>query len=188
MAALRPSRILRQLLIGVAIATTAWALGSAPADPPAHVGSAADAPVSDHEMHGMTDEDMARWVRDYFATHPMRGMRSMDVAVDTFLATSIPSFDTDGDPSTTVDTAYIEQGQTVLFLWQGGSHTVRSGDGPAGPGPDGTLFDQPLDATHLEFAFRFDSVGVFPFYCVPHYFSGMQGVVVVSSTSASPGP
>jgi len=180
MAALRSPRTLRQLLTGVAIATIALVLGSAPAAPPPRIVPSADAPViPGHALHGMSDEDMARWVRDYFASHPMRGERSMDVAVDTFIANGNFRFDLDGNDTTAIDTAYIEQGQTLLFKWEAGTHTLKSGDGPNLPGPDGTLFDQPLDATHLEFAFRFDSVGVFPFYCSPHFFFGMQGMVVV---------
>jgi hypothetical protein len=123
----------------------------------------------------MTEEDMARWVQDYYATHPMRGARSMDVAVDTFVATSDFRFELDGNSSTSVDTAHIEQGQTVLFLWQGGTHNVRNGDGPVAPGPDGTLFDQPLDQARPEFAFRFDSVGVFPSSVFPTIPSACRG-------------
>ena len=129
-------------------------------------------------MHSMSDADMARWVEDWYAAHPARGQRSADVAADTFLVSNY-HFDSDGDPSgTPVDTVRIDVGQTVMWKWVQGNHTTTNGT--FGDPSLGLLWDQPMDAAHLEFSFRFDSTGVYNFICRPHAFQGMTGVVVVS--------
>jgi plastocyanin len=140
-----------------------------------------------HDMGGMTDADMERWLRDYFATHPMRGEKSLDVAADTFLAITSPSFrfDADGDPNTVIDTVRVQTGETVMWLWVAGTHTVTSGADPNDPAV-GQLFDQPLNSTATSYSYRFDTPGIYPFFCQPHVFFDMKGVVVVSAPSDAP--
>ncbi|HET9328648.1 MAG TPA: FlgD immunoglobulin-like domain containing protein [Candidatus Eisenbacteria bacterium] len=168
-----------RILAFLGIAAGALALGSAPGSVPEEA-STGDAPViPQHALHGMSAEDMARWVREFYATHPMRGARSLDVAVDTFLATGDFRFDADDDPSTAVDTVRIVQGQTVMWRNVAGTHSTTSGEDFNDPSL-GLLWDQPLSPTDSTFAFRFDSPGIFPFFCRPHLFFGMKGVVAVT--------
>ncbi|TMQ68853.1 MAG: hypothetical protein E6K80_13640, partial [Candidatus Eisenbacteria bacterium] len=128
----------------------------------------------------MTEADMARWVRDFYAAHPLRGERSLDVAVDTFIANGNFRFDADHDPNTTVDTVHVQIGQTVMWKWQAGTHTTTSGSDPNDPNV-GQLWDHPLSDVDTVFTYRFDSPGVFSFFCRPHYFFDMRGAVVVSA-------
>lgn len=137
-------------------------------------------------MHGpMTDAAMQRWVTAWFADHPARGQRSLDAPSDSFVANNF-YFDENGDgPATQVDTAKIFEGQTILWKWQGGGHTVTSGTGALDP-QAGVLFDQPLNNVGggTTFSFQFNNVGTFDFFCRPHEGFGMKGVVVVKSLVA----
>jgi hypothetical protein len=90
-----------------------------------------------------------------------------------------------------VDTARIVQGQSILWKWSSGTHTVTNGTGSGDP-QAGSLYDQPLSlATNTTFTFQFDNVGVFPFFCRQHEVDNMRGVVVVSApvgVEPVPGP
>jgi plastocyanin len=168
------SRILGLLLLILLVLR--W--GPVPAALAPAATSSAGPILEPNAMHSMSDADMARWVEDWYAAHPARGQRSADVAADTFLVSNY-HFDSDGDPSgTPVDTVRIDVGQTVMWKWVQGNHTTTNGT--FGDPSLGLLWDQPMDAAHLEFSFRFDSTGVYNFICRPHAFQGMTGVVVVS--------
>jgi len=144
--------------------------------------NAVSAPASMHSMHhAMTQEDMRRWVNDWYATHPPRGINATNAPIDTFIVGN-NFFDTDGKLTTVVDTTRILAGQTVLWRWTAGIHTTTSGTGGADP-QAGALFDQPLDATHTSFAFTFTQSGTFPFFCRPHEIFNMKGVVIVRKVS-----
>jgi hypothetical protein len=92
-----------------------------------------------------------------------------------------------GGPSQ-VDTAKIQVGESVLWQWVEGSHTITSGTGSADPNA-GALFNQPSDSGHLQFMFTFNSIGTFPFFCQFHELQNMRGIVVVSAaTGVEPAP
>ncbi len=116
---------------------------------------------------------------DWFATHPRVGVNSAQVApADTF---TVQDFSFDSDHLTTkIDTVHISVGQTVLWVWVNGTHTVTNGTGSLDPNA-GTLFDQPMDNLDTTFSFTFGDVGTVPFFCRYHEGAGMKGVVVVSS-------
>ena len=140
-------------------------------------------PVAAAHDHGpMTAEAMERWSRAWYAEHPARGAASLSDPVDSFL---VKNFAFDNGGAGQVDTAKIFQGQTVLFKWVVGTHTVTSGTGDADPDA-GVLFDHPSDAslTNKRFSFQFDSVGTVPFFCRIHEFSNMKGVVIVRSLAS----
>jgi len=150
----------------------------------------ADTPVASdyhharlHEEHGigmpMTDEAMARAVREYFETRPVvRPAAATGTPVVTFRAFS-SKFDFDNDQvGTPVDTAHIMVGETVGWQRFIGIHTVTSGSGSLDP-QSGVLFDVPLDSTTPLFDFTYTQAGTFPFYCVIHEAFTMVGVVVV---------
>lgn len=153
----------------------------------------ADAPVAKdyehemlHEEHGggapMTEEAMARWVREFYETHPI--VRPSAVAgptpVATFRAFSA-DYDLDSNPSgTPVDTAYIMVGETVRWQRLLGIHTLTSGES-SGDIDAGSLFDVPLDAVNTIFDYTYQQAGTFPFFCRPHEDLNMRGVVVVEA-------
>jgi len=181
-----PSRLSRLSLAGKlgpwGVLLVGLALGSPHASAPPHAAGEATPTVAGgggHPLHAMSEADMARWVSDWYAAHPARGARSLDVAVDTFLATGNFRFDADGDEGTAIDTVRIETGQTVMWRWVAGTHTTTNGDDVNAPDV-GALWDQPLTSAAPEFSYRFDSTGVFPFLCRPHVFFEMRGVVVVT--------
>jgi len=133
-----------------------------------------------HQMHHpMSAADMERWVLDWYATHPRRGLPApAGGVVDTFSVFSF-GFDNDGNTSDGIDTAFVFVGQSVLWKLTGGGHTTTSGTSGADPSA-GFLFDQPINSFDPEFAFEFTSAGTVPFFCRPH--DGlMRGVVVVST-------
>ena len=134
----------------------------------------------------MSDAAMARWIHDFYATHPVRGAQPTSanaVIADTFLVNSF-YFDTDGKTSTQVDTARIHVGERILFKLVGGFHTATSGT-PTDVTP-GTHFDVPIDPSNLEAQVQFDTTGTYPFFCRPHgAFFNMRGVIVVLPAATS---
>jgi plastocyanin len=74
----------------------------------------------------------------------------------------------------------INVGDTVRWVWVGGSHTTTSGTGCT---PDG-LWDAPLTSGNPTFEFTFDEQGVFDYFCIPHCTLDMVGVVTVTGSSS----
>jgi len=95
----------------------------------------------------------------------MKGSVIVSVPADTFVATGT-AFDTDANPATQVDTAFVSAGQAVIWRNLSGIHTVTSGTGSADPGA-GATFDVPLTASAPVFTFVFDAPGTYPFFCRP---------------------
>jgi plastocyanin len=87
-------------------------------------------------------------------------------------------FDYDGNTATKVDTARIQVGQSVLWQWISGIHTITNGTGAADPNA-GLLFDQPSDPSNTQFSFAFNTAGTYPFFCQYHESLTMKGVVIV---------
>ena len=75
------------------------------------------------------------------------------------------------------DDLTIEVGDTVEWVWSGGSHTVTSG--VSGSGDAGDLFNSPLTAANPLFSFTFTETGDVPYHCVPHAGLGMVGIIRV---------
>jgi len=141
---------------------------------------------SDHSAHGpdhatMTEAGMEEWARAWWASHPPVGMQSAGPPAATFRVGSF-FFDNDDNLATQVDTARITVGESVLWQWVDGVHTITSGidnnDKDAG-----ALFDQPSASGAQQFNFAFTTTGTFPFFCRPHDFLQMKGIVIVSSTT-----
>ncbi len=80
----------------------------------------------------------------------------------------------------------IDEGDTVQWVWSGGSHTVTEG---VGGGPCvGCAFDSPLNSGTPTYSVNFDSAflatnpragNVYDYYCQPHQAAGMIGSVTV---------
>jgi plastocyanin len=77
----------------------------------------------------------------------------------------------------------IEAGDTVEWVWSGGSHTVTSGTDLSDP-EVGILFDESLNSGNQTVSHTFTTIGNQDFFCRPHLNSGMTGTVIV--TAASP--
>lgn len=129
----------------------------------------------------MSDEEMRRLADAWWAAHPRTGTPSTKAANATFTVTNF-RFDLDGSGATQVDTARIEPGESVTWQWVTGIHTVTSGTGSTDP-QVGQLFNQPIDSGSRQFTFVFEDPGTYRFFCSPHEFLTMRGVVVVSSTT-----
>ena len=138
----------------------------------------------DHAM--MTEAGMKRWADTWWASHRPVGASSSQGASATFTVTNF-RFDLDGNSATQIDTAKISVGETVSWSWITGTHTCTNGTGSGDPAA-GTLFDQPMDTNHRNFSFSFPNPGTFNFFCRPHEFSDMKGVIIVSATTGAPGP
>jgi plastocyanin len=133
----------------------------------------------------MSDAAMARAVAGWFAAHPARGTAATVAPVDSFVASGF-TYNIPGDAQT-IDTAFVTQGDVVLFKWGSGSHTITNGTGSTDPNA-GLLFDQPLTSTAKSFAYQFNTVGTVPFFCRIHESFNMRGVVVVSASNTGVGP
>lgn len=72
----------------------------------------------------------------------------------------------------------VSQGDTVLWINNQGTHTTTSG--VAGV-PDG-LWDSGTMSQGDSFAFVFDTLGTFPYYCTFHWQMGMTGIIFVNPT------
>ena len=72
----------------------------------------------------------------------------------------------------------ITEGDVVRWEWESGGHTVTSGTGPSDPNA-GELFNAPMNSSNQVFEFTFDEPGTFPYYCIPHFASGMTASVTV---------
>ncbi|MBD3616205.1 MAG: cupredoxin domain-containing protein [Gracilimonas sp.] len=76
----------------------------------------------------------------------------------------------------------VEKGTTVT--WTNNSsltHTVTSGSN----GQHDGLFDSGNIAPDGQFSYKFDEVGTFDYYCIPHVDQGMTGTVTVTESSGS---
>lgn len=80
------------------------------------------------------------------------------------------------------DTLAIVQGDSVLWVNTSAMfHTTTSGINGV---PNG-YWDSGLMAPNDSFAFHFDSIGVFPYYCTPHWTLGMVGQITVGPVGIS---
>ena len=81
------------------------------------------------------------------------------------------------------DEITIKVGDTVQWIWSGGSHIVTSGTDLNDP-EVGDLFDAPLNSNNPSFVYTFTEVGSFDYFCRPHVNFGMTGTVTVTAPSA----
>jgi plastocyanin len=145
---------------------------------PTRVAGQTGAPHA-HAHANMTEAAMKRWAETFWATHrPVGENAAHQVATATFTVQNF-RFDLDNNATTAIDTAKIFVGETVMWQWIEGSHTITNGNDSGDPNV-GTLFDQPSDQAHPTFSHTFNTVGTVPFFCRPHEGS-MAGVVVVRS-------
>lgn len=139
-----------------------------------HTGHAA-APMSARQMQAHADA--------YWATHQPVGTSSQAPDVATAAATfNVTNFIFEAGGPGQVDTVKIQVGESVLWQWLAGTHTITNGTDSFDPDA-GTLFNQPSDVAHQQFMFTFNSTGTYPFFCSFHELQNMRGVVVVSAVN-----
>jgi len=133
--------------------------------------------------HDMSDADMMRALRAWYATH--RETPSLPVtatgAADTFItgAFDFAQFDADGNQATFVDTITIHPGDVVLWKWQHGVHTTTNG--VVGDPNSGQLWDHTITVSSQEFAHAFPDEGDYPFWCTIEP-PAMLGMIRVRAT------
>lgn len=69
-------------------------------------------------------------------------------------------------------TSTINVGDTIRWVWQGGTHTTTSVD---------WLWDEEISANRRTFEYTFTQPGTYPYYCIPHP-DHMRGTIVVNET------
>ena len=80
----------------------------------------------------------------------------------------------------------INPGDTVRWIWRGGTHTVTSGNIETGE-HDG-IFNSPLRSPPYQFSYTFNNAGKFDYFCSPHRQMGMFGIVNVGAPSTPTPP
>ena len=78
----------------------------------------------------------------------------------------------------------IAAGDTVVWQWSSGAHTVTNGTSLGDPNL-GNLFDAALNAGASTFTHVFADEGVVPYLCRPHAGLGMTGTVTVEAAAAA---
>jgi plastocyanin len=74
----------------------------------------------------------------------------------------------------------IEVGDSVTWRWQGGTHSVTQGTTPDASQDPSRLFDSGVKSSGT-FGYRFTSAGTVPYFCRPHFASGMKGTITVKT-------
>jgi len=73
----------------------------------------------------------------------------------------------------------VAVGDSVTWRWAGGSHSVTQGTTPDASQDPTRLFDSGVKSSGT-FGYRFSSAGSVPYFCRPHFASGMKGTVTVT--------
>lgn len=133
---------------------------------------------------------------------PANDLGTADLAVKSDLATGAADLSTPPDltPATVTvnvgmggnafvpQTATINVGDTIRWVWVGNNHNVVSGTVTAGVGtPDNKFCNQmnqncaaaPVMNTGNTYSFTFTTKGAYPYFCRPHAGAGMTGTITV---------
>jgi len=82
------------------------------------------------------------------------------------------------------DPVTIHPGDQVKWTWDSGGHSTTSGS----PGSPNGIWNSGVHNAGATFTQTFNSIGTFPYYCVPHSCCGMVGTVMVVNASPTPPP
>jgi plastocyanin len=83
------------------------------------------------------------------------------------------------------DELTVEPGDTVRWIWTGGSHTVTSGPDCTF---DGVYFDEDLTSSNPVVEWEVpDEIGVVPYFCMPHCSFEMIGEITIEAGDPCPG-
>ena len=85
-------------------------------------------------------------------------------------------------------TATLNLGDQVTFVWVGGGHSVTNGTNPnpiIDPN-EGTIFDTGVHSSlPAAFTWKADRTGAVPYFCIPHFGSGMTAGLQISASGVS---
>ncbi|WP_336034213.1 plastocyanin/azurin family copper-binding protein [Halobacterium yunchengense] len=76
------------------------------------------------------------------------------------------------------ETAYVEPGGTVKWVWDSGGHNVAVESTPDGAEWTG---HEPIEDAGFEYEHTFETEGTYEYVCTPHASVGMTGVVEVTT-------
>jgi len=139
-----------------------------------------------HGVHAQhSDEAMRAEAEAYWATRTPVGENAKAPAGGPAVTITVDNFFFQAGSPTQVDTAHIVVGESVMWQWVAGFHTITNGTGSGDPN-SGTLFDQPSDEFDPQFTFTFNNAGVFPYYCSFHELQNMRGFVEVTEPASVP--
>jgi plastocyanin len=172
-------------VVALAVGVVAGFAGSVPR---ASAGAGAGSGAA-HDHHAMTEASMRDAVDRWLAAHPEKRGDEPAVAGGPIVTAVNFRFEADGNSGTQIDTVRIGVGETVFWhMTQGPLHTVTNGLGFDDPDA-GSMFNAVLQASTPDFSFTFTTAGVVPYFCGPHEFSEMKGVVVVEDVvGVAPAP
>ena len=155
------------LLLGGPARGTAGAIGT-------HDGSATGGSTIGAQVMGMSDAAMADMAKRYWATHARRGPAlatsrtpGTTTAISETVTVANYQFDADHNPSTQVDTLRVHIGDTVVWQWLNGTHTLTNGADSNDPNA-GIIFDQPIDGFDYQYQFTTATPETIPYYCGYH--------------------
>jgi plastocyanin len=163
-------------VFGVIVAAAAALTGF----PRAERAAAAD----DHGAHH-TDQAMRAEAEAYWAKRTPVGADAGEVAGGPAVTINVGNFFFDAGSPSQVDTARILVGESVLWQWVAGFHTITSGEDSFDP-EAGQLFNRPSDSANPQFMFTFDSPGLYPYFCSFHEFQNMFGFIEVAEPASVP--
>ena len=83
------------------------------------------------------------------------------------------------------DNITLNVGDHVTWVWASPGHTVTSGSDPADPNAGQDFDSGLLNSANSAMTWHCDVQGNLPYYCDPHYFSGMTGVLLVSASGVN---
>lgn len=72
----------------------------------------------------------------------------------------------------------VVEGDTVVWVWQSGSHTTTSTSVPAGA----ATWDSPITSTNPTFEYKITAPGTYTYVCTPHS-SQMSGTIVAAPST-----
>lgn len=79
--------------------------------------------------------------------------------------------------------ASVNLGDHAVWVWTSGSHTVTSGtDGSTGGSGTFNSGGGLLGVSNARFSWKSTELGSIPYYCVPHFSSGMTGTLTVAAS------
>src|SRR5262249_32771558 len=98
----------------------------------------------------------------------------------TFTVTVAPSGNLTFSPSSLA----INVGDTVNWVWGSSGHSTTTGTPCNADG----RWDSGVQNSPFSLSVTFSSAGTFPYFCVPHCFSGMTGQIIVQGPTDTPTP
>jgi plastocyanin len=79
----------------------------------------------------------------------------------------------------------LNVGDQVTWIWVGNNHSVENGTDPNSDPNAGTIFNTPAVFSTAAFTWKADRTGTIPYFCNPHFGSGMTGSLAISASGVN---